>query len=288
MPTKKRRVVGVQSSSIGEELRRLAHDRDKIHELDSRARHEGDRAAAAEVRELKKNYAENLSRMLAQKCANELREQFPGILPDEHGRGHESPARASKKTKKLDINYSNPSIGLGLGVSIKTLNFRDPKSQRYTKNFTRVDNEWRAEAADYHERQPYAVMVGLLFLPRDAVEDAKGKHHSSFAGAINVFRHRAGRQSPSDRTELFERLFIGLYETEEPKLGDTSFFDVVESPPRSGMPSKLMNFADVLKATRDEYDRRNKVGIVYEGEPGEAPSIEELQELQEDLEDDAD
>ena len=266
----------------------LASQRIRIADLDARAREQGDRAAAAEVRELKKNYAESLSRLLAQRCADALRLQFPGILPDEYGRGHESPARASKRTKKLDVNYSNPAIGLGLGLSIKTLNFRDPKTQRYTKNFTRVDNEWRAEASDYHERQPYAVMIGLLFLPRDAVDDAKGKHHSSFAGAINVFRHRAGRRAPSDRTELFERLFIGLYDTDESNLGFTSFFDVAEPPARAGMPSKLMTFSDVLDAIRDEYDERNKVGITYEGEPDLAPTLEELQDLQHDLEEETD
>lgn len=289
MPRKRVSRSPVPSSSIEPELRSLSLQRAEISDLDTRARDHGDREAAAAVRELKKNYAETLSRSLAEKFANALRADFPGILPDENGKGHESYARASKRTKKLDINYSNPMIGLGLGVSIKTLNFRDPKSQRYTKNFTRVDNEWRAEASDYHERQPYAVMIGVLFLPRDATEDAKGKHHSSFAGAVNVFRHRSGRRAPVDRTELFERLIIGLYESSEQRsLGDTHFFDVSDTPSRSGMPTKLMKFAKVVELIRHDYDMRNRVGIVYEGEASAAPTVEELVELQEDLEDDDD
>lgn len=272
------------NSSIATELLGIADQRRAADDLDKKAR-QGDRAAGNAARELKKNYAELLSRALAQRYADALRPDFPGILPDEHGRGHESLVRASKKPKRLDVNYSNPMIGLGLGLSVKTLNFRDPKTQRYTKNFTRIDNEWRAEASDYHERQPYAVMVGVLFLPRDAADDAR-KEHSSFAGAVNVFRHRAGRRSPADRIELFERIFIGLYETEHTNHGDVVFFDVMDSPPKAGMPTRLRTFEQVVMEVREEYDRRNSVGIKWEDEPDAEVSIEELAELQEDTVDD--
>lgn len=85
-----------------------------------------------------------------------------------HGFGQESRARTGKGLKKLDVNYSTIELGLGLGLSIKTINFRDAKTKRYTKNYTRVDNELRAEAADYHERQPYSVLCAVIFLPFDA------------------------------------------------------------------------------------------------------------------------
>src|SRR5579871_4525203 len=111
------------------------------------------------TREEKKNYAERLSRLLATKIASILRDDFPGITPHEDGTRQDSKARTAKGYKKLDINYSTPQLGLGLGVSVKTINFRDPENPRYTKNYTRVDNELRAEASDYHERQPYAVMA---------------------------------------------------------------------------------------------------------------------------------
>ena len=55
-------------------------------------------------------------------------------------------------------------------MSIKTINFRDATTKRYTKNYTRADGELRAEASDYHERQPYAVMVAVIFLPIDACD----------------------------------------------------------------------------------------------------------------------
>ena len=113
----------------------------------------------------KKNYAERLSRALATCLANALRPHLPGITPNPTGERQEAPARTSKGFKKLDVNYSTPELGLGLGVSIKTLNFPDAGSGRFTKNYSRIDNELRAEATDYHQRQPYSVLVGVLFLP---------------------------------------------------------------------------------------------------------------------------
>lgn len=269
-------------STIAELLQKLIADRREILTYDAPSSPPEKRYRA---RELKKNYAERFSRELAQYFADALRSALPGILPDPDGRGHESLARASKKPKKLDVNYSNPEIGLGLGISIKTLNFRDQKTQRYTKNYTRVDNEWRAEASDYHERQPYAVMIGVLFLPEDATEDGK-QSPSSFGQAINVFRHRADRRFPADRSELFERIFIGLYANDEQRLGEVGFFDVMHDPPRHGPPTKLLSFEELVATIITIYDTRNKVGISWAEEATSIPPIEEVVALQEEIEED--
>jgi hypothetical protein len=90
---------------------------------------------ATQTRAQKKNYAEALSRLLATRLANGLRPYFDGIIPDAAGRSQESKARTSKGYKKLDVNYSTAELRLGLGVSVKTLNFVDETSQRYTKNY---------------------------------------------------------------------------------------------------------------------------------------------------------
>lgn len=238
-----------------------------------------------DIREQKKNYAEELSRLLAQNFSDHLRPYFNGILPDEHGKGQESLARASKRPKKLDVNYSNPQIGLGLGVSIKTLNFRDIKSRRYTKNYTRVDNEWRAEASDYHERQPYAVLIGILFLPSDSTED-KINTHSSFAQAVNVFRHRSGRTGPKDREELFERVYVALYHPNGDRMGEVRFFDVGNAPPQDGFPAATLEFDDLIRRICSEYDDRNKVSMPWEDSvTEEPPTIEQVEELQEEQDD---
>ena len=150
----------------------------------------------------------------------------------------EAPARTARGVKKLDVNYSTPELGLGLGVSIKTLNFRDQDTGRYTKNYGRIDGELRAEAADYHQRQPYAVLVGILFLPIDSCDDAGVSKKdeegiSSFGAAVRKFRYRSGRGDPRDDLDLMEGFFIGLY---DPDTGDTVFFDVSQPPPRNRRP----------------------------------------------------
>lgn len=200
----------------------------------------------------KKNFAERLSRHLSTAFANSLRPHFPGIKPDADGTGQESYARTAKGVKKLDVNYSTPELGLGLGVSIKTLNYRDGASGRYTKNFSRIDNELRAEALDYHKRQPYAVMVAVIFLPEDSTSDGSNKSPSSFGKAVQVFRHRALRDSPEQDTELFEAIFIGLY-----KEAGCGFFDVSQPPPRTGSPTGLASFTDCTHQITHVYDRRN-------------------------------
>ena len=167
-------------------------------------------------------------------------------------------ARTGKGLKKLDVNYSTVELGLGLGVSIKTINFRDAKTRRYTKNYTRVDNELRAEAADYHERQPYAVLCAVAFLPLDACKDGGKAAPSSFGQAIQIFRRRAGRDKPVDDPTLFERILVGLYETDVDKFGRVGVFDVMDDPPRLGKPRVLKSFKELIDAITDAFHSRNK------------------------------
>ena len=212
----------------------------------------------------KKNYAEALSRALAQRFADLLRSDFAGILPNPDGSGQESKARTGKGLKKLDVNYSTIELGLGLGLSVKTLNFRDARSKRYTKNYTRVDNELRAEAADYHERQPYAVMIAVVFLPVDSCFDG-GRSPSSFGQAVQIFRSRAGRRSKSDDPTLFERIVIGLYDADEngTEFGSVQFFDVEAAPPKNGFPSDAFCLQKFIESVIQTYDARNKATFVW-------------------------
>jgi hypothetical protein len=218
----------------------------------------------------KKNYAERLSRNIATCMANALRPRFDGIIPDEDGSQQESPARTSKGLKKLDVNYSTTQLGLALGVSIKTISFRDPRSKRYTKNYSRNDNELRAEATDYHQRQPYSVLVAILFLPIDSCTDsgmAKGSDSdkSSFGSAVKFFRPRANRKTPRDDVDLFERFFIAIYKEN----GETTFFDVMEKPPRNRAPnsSETLSFAKVVEEITQTYDLRNNPPFEWADDP---------------------
>lgn len=155
-------------------------------------------------------------------------------------------------------------------MSIKTVNFRDPKTNRYTKNYTRVDNELRAEALDYHVRQPYSVLVAAVFIPDDACSDAEplvatGKKRrklapgdeagvSSFGASVKIFRHRAGRGKPKDEEQLFERVFVGLYSVSPP---DVRFVDVMWKPPRAGTPARTLSFDEFVLEIVATYNQRN-------------------------------
>lgn len=215
----------------------------------------------------KKNFAQALSDEIAKKVANALRPSFRSILPDVDGYGLESRARTAKGYKKLDVNYSTIQLGLGLGISIKTLNFRDKKSKRYTKNFTRIDNELRAEAQDYHERQPYAVLCSLFFLPLDAADDYTDRDPSSFGQAVQgVFRFRGGRTGPRDLNEKMERVILALYDPGnlniadgDENMGNVVCFDSCDPPPWAGLPQsdKKITFSAALHRIIDDYDVRN-------------------------------
>ena len=216
-------------------------------------------AKGDDARAQKKNFAEKLSRELAQVVADALRTRFAGITPTADGRQHERQTRTAKGVKKLDINYSTPDLGLGLGVSIKTITAKDPRGGKFGKNFTRIDNELRAEAKDYHQRQPYAVMVAIVFLPEEACTDATMKAPSSFGGAVKQFRYRANRRNPTNEEELFERIFVACYSESGKTKGDTWFFDVMKPPPRSGRPiaDARIGFAEVLNEITRTYELRN-------------------------------
>lgn len=232
------------------------------HELDAAAPRPASNAASV----TKKNYAERLSRALALCMANALRPDFPGILPDAEGVGQESKAGSAMGYKKLDVNYSTTELGLALGVSIKSINFRDGTTKRYTKNYSRNDAELRAEATDYHVRQPYAALVGVLFLPADAADDGKeGKKGdvgaSSFGAAVKYFRRRAGRSLPGEDPDRFEKFFVALYEHEPPLAGAVAFFDVENDPPRARRPraDEVLDFAGFLRETKQAFLRRNSL-----------------------------
>jgi hypothetical protein len=223
------------------------------------------RPAASAGRADKKNYAERLSRNIAQAIANSLRSEFPGITPDESGKRQETPARTSKGFKKLDVNYSTPELGLALGVSIKTLNFLDAKTGRYTKNYSRIDNELRAEATDYHQRQPYSFLVAILFLPIDSSDDGTSAHPSSFGAALRFFRARANRMTPHDDVNLFELFFIAGYDPDPNADLEVRFIDVLKPPPRARRPrlDETISMAELVERITREYNERNDPEFVW-------------------------
>lgn len=233
----------------------------------------------------KKNYAERLSRELAKVVADALRGKYPRITPTSDGREQESPTVGDGGKKRVDVKVWDDRAGLILSVSIKTYSFQDysPKNDelgRFTKNILRNDHELRAEADVIHRRQPYAVLIGLVFMNEAAAHDASGpKGHSSFVHAVATFRKREGRGGPDDpRFDRFERVFIGLCTHTGDDRGAVSFFDTRDTPKRNGLPSRLLSFDDLVDEVVAEVDRRNHKSKIYEDD--DVVTEEELESLE--------
>lgn len=199
----------------------------------------------------KKNFAQRFSTALAQKTAEALRPDFEGIQPSADGVGHESLSKSASGLKKIDVNYSSRRSGLELAVSIKTINFKDEGTGRYTKNTKRVDGELRAEAEDVHRRQPYAVLVAYLFLPADAADDGKAGI-SSLKHNATVLAMRSGRVDIKNDLSRIELAFVGLYTDD----GKVAFYHP-ESIPANGVPAKSLKFSDTIALVRDMHTQRN-------------------------------
>lgn len=261
----RRKKVGTKaatSASLDDFSAELAHDgsgtslAQRINEITERIDRLGLDPADRELIEIgraaKKNFAQAFSTAIAQKIADALRPTFPSVQPDQHGGGHESLAAGSSGLKKLDVNCSTSRSGLELAVSVKTVNFRDESTRRYTKNAKRIDGELRAEAQDYHVRQPFAVLAAYVFLPIDAAHDAR-QGRSSLKHFSEIIAKRSGRSSTGADSSLFEIAFIVLY--------DTSGSAVVLRPnrdiPGMGIPESTLTFSESLDEVRKIHVDRN-------------------------------
>lgn len=233
----------------------------------------------------KKNYAQRLSNALAQTIADALRPNFPNITPSATGRGQEAIVGTAGGQKRLDVKATDPTLGLIVSISIKTYSFQDyspdkDRLGRWTKNIVRNDHELRGEAMVLHQRQPYSVLIALMFEPYEICDDGdpaktgdNGK--SSFAHHAQTLAKRTGRGrravhgttpgafvdygAEDPRYDLFERVYIGLYEQAGPDRGATRFFDVEQPPPRNGRPSEAatISFTQLIDMITTEVQRRN-------------------------------
>lgn len=247
-------------------------------------------------REDKHAYAMALSRKLAVFTARALRPAFPNVLPTDDDVGHESLTGSAEGKKRLDVKAWDETLGLLLLVSLKTYSFQDwsgktKKAGRYTKNIQRNGKELKDEADVIHRRQPYSVIVAIMFLPDSACLDGNPESTSdvqgpsSFASIVRRLRVRTGRalnpdEKRFDRYDLTERLFIGLYRYEGPDRGGLRFFDVMRDPPRNGIPptSSMLSLDELAAEIKRLVDERNSTGIEW------ATLTEEIDDAGEDVE----
>ena len=178
-------------------------------------------------------------------------------------RSGENISQAARGPKRLDINYSTPEHGLGLAMSFKSVHFGEDKNgdSAFTHNLKRNDEELRVEATEHHLRQPYAVFVGVVFLPMESCTDCPT---SSFGSWVQYLWALKGRMTMEDPPDRFELVFVALYARDG---SDFGFYEVggVTECPRHGRP-RLLTPAEFLRRVKAVYDARNGKDFFFEGE----------------------
>jgi hypothetical protein len=262
-------------------LKQVATAADKDHPLRQLLDELEPKPDVSADREDKHAYAMALSRRLAVFMARVLRPAFPNVLPTEDDVGHESLTGSAEGKKRLDVKVWDETLGLLLLVSLKTYSFQDwsgktKKAGRYTKNIQRNGKELKDEADVIHRRQPYSVIVAIMFLPDSACLDGNPastselQGPSSFASIVRRLRVRTGRalnpdEKRFDRYDLTECLYVGLYRYEGPDRGAVRFFDVTQDPPRNGIPpdTSTLSLNELATEIKRLIDERNSTGIEW-------------------------
>lgn len=165
----------------------------------------------------KKRYSELVSQQVALALGTELRRR--GLKEARPGVGAETGAGAERRmagglgAKKVDVTWATEESGLLLGISVKTINFRDSKTRNFQKNLVNRRGDMLMEAVTLHRRFPYAVLAGFFFLDSEAANDGTDKRRSTFLNAHARLQLFTGRNDPADREEQFERFYLILLDS---------------------------------------------------------------------------
>jgi hypothetical protein len=169
----------------------------------------------------KKRYSERVSEAVALVFAQELRERgMRGTRPlragAADGSGAERRMAGGIGAKKVDVTWATEESGLLLGISVKSINFRDPRTGNFQKNLTNRRGDMLMEAVTLHRRFPYAVLAGFFFLDAGAETDStqnrdgSARRRSTFLNAHARMKLFTGRDDPAGRDEQYERMYVLL------------------------------------------------------------------------------
>jgi len=205
------------------------------------------------------NFAIAFAKHMGIQVAKDLEPDFPGVISGE------KPSRAVRGMKRVDVKYATPEAGLGLALSFKSVHFGEEGDgdADFIHNMKRNDEELRVEATGHHLRQPYAVMVAVIFLPFEACDDHD--EISSFASWVEYLWPLKGRAEAEDPPDRYELVYIALYARDGSRLG---FYEIGGNVacPRKGRPRSLNSFPELLARIREVYEERNGLDFFFEGE----------------------
>jgi len=164
---------------------------------------------------VKKRYSERVSEVVAQTIAYELRQRglkearpaSPGELDSS---GAERRMAGGLGAKKVDVTWATDKAGLLLAISIKSINFKDNKTNNFQKNLVNRRGDMLMEAVTLHRRFPYAVLGAFFFLDKGAEHDGTARRKSTFVNAHARLKLFTGRNDPAGRDEQFERFYLLL------------------------------------------------------------------------------
>jgi hypothetical protein len=167
------------------------------------------------TRAIKKRYSEQVSQVIAAAFAEELRlrglkEARPALPGSVGASGAERRMAGGIGAKKVDVTWATEQSGLLLGMSVKSINFRDSKTKNFQKNLINRRGDMLIEAVTLHRRFPYSVLAGFIFLDKEAATDSTKKRRSTFENAHNRLRLFTGREDPAGRDEQYEQMYILL------------------------------------------------------------------------------
>jgi hypothetical protein len=156
----------------------------------------------------------------------------------------------------VDVTFTIEGLFLGLGISTKVVGLPET-GHGYTHNFKRLTEEWTLETVTLHGYMPYAVLVGILFLPSDAMTDRSKT--TSLASAAAKFRGFQGRENEKGPAENMEKIYVGLFDPDPLADGWVRFFDVRHRLEDRSEPSaeKLMTFEQVKEELVTLFKQRN-------------------------------
>ena len=170
------------------------------------------------VQAAKKRYSELVSQQVALALGAELRQRgLKEARPFSSATGPDAGAERRMAgglgAKKVDVTWATEESGLLLGISVKTINFRDSKTRNFQKNLVNRRGDMLMEAVTLHRRFPYAVLAGLFFLDSEAAADGTDKRRSTFLNAHARLQLFTGRNDPAGREEQFERFYLILLDS---------------------------------------------------------------------------